>query len=218
MNKQVFKPSSILKQYLFTGPVLIRDKKKYMLLYKRCTFIRRTKSKKGIVWKCSASKTDDCKVFITTDDNLNVVLKKGKHTHKKPSLKTTPKHVYFTCDSETKAKKASTPKPTKSKSDKSKIPKKIEEDKVKKTLEDNTTTASAEGDDFESKEQETNQVVTQSPKKSSKKKVSEKSKKEKSLDNEDHFEVKSPKKARSASETTENYNMDFILFKSKSGL
>lgn len=196
---------------MFAGPVLIRDKKKYMLLYKRCTFTRRTKSKKGIVWKCTASKTDDCKVFITTDDNLNVVLKKGKHTHKKPLLKTTPKHVYFTCDSESKAKKAVTPKP--------KTPKKFKEGKSKKTPEENTTKAITESDDFESRERGTIQAITSTPKKStSNQKISEKSKKDRSLDNDDQIEIKSPKKARSASGTSENYVKDFNLFKSKSSL
>lgn len=190
-----------------------------MLLYKRCTFIRTTISKKGIVWKCSASKTDDCKVLITTDDNLNVVLKKGKHTHKKPQLKTTPKHVYFTCDSEGKAKRAVTPKTTKSKDGKPKTPKKVKEGNSKKTPKKNTTKANTESADIESKNPENIQDITRSPKKSPIiKKTRKKSKKERSLDNEDQFKVKSPKKARSASETTENYNMDFSLFKSKSSL
>lgn len=158
-----------------------------MLLYKRCTFTRKTKSKKGIVWKCTASKTDDCQVFITTDDNLNVVLKKGKHTHGKPSLKTTPKHVYFTCESETKAKKVTTPKPKKNKDDKTKTPKKIQEGKSKKTPKKNILKAldSVESDDIDSKEIETIRAITPSPKKTTnKKKISEISMK----DNEDQFE------------------------------
>ncbi|CAH2040248.1 unnamed protein product, partial [Iphiclides podalirius] len=79
-------------------PVLIKGNKKgkYTLLYRNHFFTRRTKSKKGIVWKCTASKTEDCKASLTTDDNLNVVVSKGDHTHRQPEAEIKPKHVYFT--------------------------------------------------------------------------------------------------------------------------
>ncbi|KAI5646675.1 FLYWCH zinc finger domain-containing protein [Phthorimaea operculella] len=80
-------------------PVLIKTaKKKYALLYKQYTFTKRTNSKKGIVWKCTASKSDGCTASLTTDDNLNVVLMKGAHNqHPLPEVeKTKTKHVYFT--------------------------------------------------------------------------------------------------------------------------
>lgn len=192
-----------------------------MLLYKHCTFTRRSKSKKGIVWKCTASKTDDCKVFITTDDYLNVVLKKGKHTHKKPSSNTTPKHIYFTCETESKTKKAVTSKPTKTTDDKPKTPKKVKQGKSEKTPKKKSpkVKTNAESDDIESKERQILEDITPSPKKSTnKKKTPEKSKKDRSLDYEDQFKVKSPKKAKSTSETTENYDVDFKLVKSKSSL
>lgn len=131
---------------MFTGPVLIRDKKKYMLLYKRCMYTRKAISKRGIVWKCSASKTDGCSVLITTDENLNVVLQKGAHTHKKRSLEKTPKHVYFTCDSESKTKKSVTPKTEKSKDDEYKTPKKVKKGKSGKT--ESTTPKTKNIDEF----------------------------------------------------------------------
>ncbi|KAF9412001.1 hypothetical protein HW555_009356 [Spodoptera exigua] len=61
------------------GPVLIRTKRKgqYVLLYKSYTYSRSAKSKKGTVWKCTLSKSEECKARMTTDDNLNVVASKG---------------------------------------------------------------------------------------------------------------------------------------------
>ncbi|XP_045515787.1 protein tramtrack, beta isoform-like isoform X11 [Pieris brassicae] len=78
------------------GPVLIKSaKKKYALLYKSYTFTRCTKSKKGVVWKCSSNKTDNCKCVLTTDPNLAIVQTKGEHNHKKSEVAPKPKHVYF---------------------------------------------------------------------------------------------------------------------------
>ncbi|CAF4819615.1 unnamed protein product [Pieris macdunnoughi] len=77
-------------------PVLIKSaKKKYALLYKSYTFTRCTKSKKGVVWKCSSNKTDNCKCVLTTDANLAIVQTKGEHNHKKSEVGPKPKHVYF---------------------------------------------------------------------------------------------------------------------------
>lgn len=80
------------------GPVLVKTKKKgkYNLLFKHYTYRRITKSKKGVVWKCTASKTDDCKAMLTTDDNLNIVSSRGEHSHKQTAEDAKPKHVYFT--------------------------------------------------------------------------------------------------------------------------
>lgn len=80
-----------------TGPVIIKGNKKgqYVLLYKGYKYTRRTKSKKGIVWKCITSKSDECNASLTTDPNLNVVFTKGSHFHEKPEVESKPKHVYF---------------------------------------------------------------------------------------------------------------------------
>ncbi|VVC90617.1 unnamed protein product [Leptidea sinapis] len=76
------------------GPVLIKaSKNKYILLFKSYTFRRCTKSKKGVVWKCTNSKSDGCKAILTTED-LNVVIEKGDHNHTKPKVES-KKHVYF---------------------------------------------------------------------------------------------------------------------------
>lgn len=89
---------SKLTLYFLLGPVLIKGAKKnvYNLVYKSYLYTRSAKSKKGVVWKCSASKTDECKAKITTDEYLNIVVSKGEHTHKKPEMESKPKHVYFT--------------------------------------------------------------------------------------------------------------------------
>lgn len=170
------------------------------------------------MWRCSASKTDGCNVFITTDDNLNVVLKKGKHTHKKPSLKEKPKHVYFTCDTENTTKKAATPKPAKSKEDKPKTPKKVKESKSEKTPKKKTPKVKADAlasvltNDAEGKEPESVQKKSPSPKKSH---ITFKD--DDSPDNEHEFwkpAFKNTKKARSESDSTVNYNVDLNLFRS----
>ncbi|CAH1635560.1 unnamed protein product [Spodoptera littoralis] len=74
----------VIRFKFFLGPVLIRTKRKgqYVLLYKSYTYSRSAKSKKGTVWKCTASKSEECEARMTTDDNLNVVASKGEHTHK----------------------------------------------------------------------------------------------------------------------------------------
>ncbi|PZC74406.1 hypothetical protein B5X24_HaOG207883 [Helicoverpa armigera] len=79
------------------GPVLIKSKRKgqYVLLYNSYTYSRSAKSKKGTVWKCTLSKAEECKARMTTDDFLNVVAKKDKHSHPPPEQKDKPKHVYF---------------------------------------------------------------------------------------------------------------------------
>ncbi|CAG4945965.1 unnamed protein product [Colias eurytheme] len=82
--------------YKSNGPVLIKgSKKKYMLLYRSHTYSRCTISKKGVVWKCTASKSEGCKSVLTTDPNLNVVQSKENHNHAKPDIDAKPKHVYF---------------------------------------------------------------------------------------------------------------------------
>lgn len=86
------------------GPILIKsDKKSRYVLYHGNTFRRCANSKKGIIWKCTSSKIDNCKATITTDDSkevLAVVFTKELHTHKNnmSSLKEKPKHIYFTTD------------------------------------------------------------------------------------------------------------------------
>ncbi|GBP52259.1 hypothetical protein EVAR_9170_1 [Eumeta japonica] len=81
---------------LVVGAVLIKPEKgsKYKLLYKRHTFNKCTKSKKGIVWKCSLSKKENCDAKIVTDENLRIVSSKGSHNHGKSDVNS--KHVYFT--------------------------------------------------------------------------------------------------------------------------
>lgn len=90
--------TAFLIRFLISGPVIIKGKKKgqYFLLYKSYTYTRSTTSKKGRVWKCTSYKSDECTARMTTDDNLNVVVTKGEHTHKPPENETMPKHVYFT--------------------------------------------------------------------------------------------------------------------------
>lgn len=80
-----------------SDPVLVKGSKKgrYILLYKGFSFTRRSKSKKGVVWKCIASKTDECTSTLTTDPNLNLVLTKGEHNHKRPDEQSKPKHIFF---------------------------------------------------------------------------------------------------------------------------
>lgn len=90
-------------KFFISGPIIIQSKKSKQVVYNGNTYRRCTKSKKGIIWKCTSSKSDDCKVTITTDDLkgvLSVVLKKGSHNHKNnmPVSKEKPKHIYFTTD------------------------------------------------------------------------------------------------------------------------
>ncbi|CAB3250332.1 unnamed protein product [Arctia plantaginis] len=79
------------------GPVIIKGKKKgqYFLLYNSYTYTRSATSKKGKVWKCTSFKAEDCKVRMTTDDNLNVVVTKGDHNHDPPERESKPKHFFI---------------------------------------------------------------------------------------------------------------------------
>lgn len=90
------KMTTLKKLICITDAVLIKSGKKgrYVLLYKNFTYTRRSKSKKGIVWKCSLGKQENCDVTVTTNDNLDVVLKKGTHSHQQSDVQS--KHVYFT--------------------------------------------------------------------------------------------------------------------------
>ncbi|KOB77041.1 Mod(Mdg4)-v26 [Operophtera brumata] len=90
--------------YQFSAsPVLLKpDKKgskgKYVLLYQGYTYRKCAKTKKGNSWKCTSSKTDDCKAIVVTDESLNVILTKKSHSHGRNAVGDKPKHVYFSAD------------------------------------------------------------------------------------------------------------------------